>query len=236
MGWAQGGATGGGTDNTGGFPTPRPEIRSPESSTLIQLFNLDQVSEEPWIVRLLGAGAALVLVILGSLLLRRVIALGTAHSRGINEFEQLISRLIRWIYWPLSAVFIVQQAGVYLGSIWSFLATAIALVALGLIAVWAIPSNSTAAVVILSSRFFKVGDHVEIGDGEMGAGLRGICRDIGLIYTTLEVDAPNRKGSILARIPNNTIFQKHVLVYREGALPKAEKEADGEKDKGDDKD
>lgn len=93
-----------------------------------------------------------------------------------------------------------------LGGVWGAVTTVLAMVGVGFIAVWSVLSNAMCTFVLIFSRPFRVGDHVEL----VGDKVEGRVVDLTLIYTTLRAD-----DGALVRIPNNLFFQR-VVRCREG--------------------
>lgn len=94
-----------------------------------------------------------------------------------------------------------------LSGVWGTVSTVLAMVGVGFVAMWSVLSNTMCTFVLILSRPFRVGDHVEL----VGDQASGIVVDLTFIYTTLRAD-----DGTLVRIPNNLFFQR-VLRCRAGS-------------------
>jgi len=90
--------------------------------------------------------------------------------------------------------------GIDLKGLWSTVAAALSLVAIGFVAMWSILSHMLAAILIIIFRPFELGDRVEIvGDDSVVGEVSGL----NAVYTTLSSEDG---GTLL--VPNNLFFQK----------------------------
>src|SRR6266550_2386113 len=101
--------------------------------------------------------------------------------------------------WVLAALLVLNLWGVSVGGLWTLLASAIAVIGVGFLAVWTIVSNVTASFFITVWRPFKLGQTVEL----LPENLKGRVIDRNMMFTVLREEG----GSIL-QIPNNLFFQK----------------------------
>jgi small-conductance mechanosensitive channel len=168
-------------------------------------------------------GAAVLTLILAT-------AVYVALRRGLTAllerhapYRFLAQRLLGWVYAPFVGLILLQELGVELGHLWTAVSALMALVAVGFVAAWSLLSNVSAAVMILSTRQFTLGDEVEVLEPTAREGLRGRVVDLNLIYTTLEQEAVRGQGRILVKLPNNIFFQKALRIRYGGAeLPEPE--------------
>jgi small-conductance mechanosensitive channel len=146
----------------------------------------------------IGVTIALGLIVI-SLLLRGVALL--AKSAKISTLAlRPLSIIVRWIGILVIFGLVLERFGI---SVMTTLATVLAMVAIGVIAVWSMLSHITATFLLILTKPFQVGDWV----GFAGEEIDGKVIDLTLFYTTLEsVDGE------LFRIPNNMFFQKVVRV------------------------
>jgi len=146
-----------------------------------------------------------VLSIFVALLLDRLILtlLSTLHMTGRMP-ESTIGIIRRWLRGVLTivvALTVIAIAGFDVKSLWTLLATFLAMIAIGFVAVWSILSNVLATIVILIWRPFNVGERISV----LPEDLEGEVVDINFIYTTLKAD----DGSKMS-IPNNLFAQKFI--------------------------
>lgn len=114
---------------------------------------------------------------------------------------RLLERWLRGLLVLVTVLVIVAIAGYAIDSLWTFLTTLLAMIAIGFVAVWSILSNLLATFVILIWRPFNLGEEIEI----MPDGVGGRVVDINFIYTVLR----SEDGRMTA-IPNNTFAQKFI--------------------------
>jgi len=162
------------------------------------------------------SAVALTLVIAAALyvVLRRALS-ALLERNATYRFAAL--RILGWAYVPVVALIVLQELGVDVGHLWTVLSAVMAMVAVGFVAAWSLLSNVSAALMILSSRHFAVGDEVEVLEPTGKEGLRGKVADVGLLCTTLEHPTAGGTGRIVTKIPNNTFFQKALRVRYGGA-------------------
>jgi len=145
--------------------------------------------------------------------------------------------IVKWLLIISVVLTGLNIIGISVTSLWASLSAVLMLVAIGFVAVWSILSNVSAALLLVISAPFRIGDEIEIlepstQDPEK-SGLRGRIKDISFFYTTLEEPGEAGQGR-LVRVPNNLFFQKAVLC-RPGKDTKGLKQAlfnpTGEKEK-----
>ncbi|EIQ00911.1 small-conductance mechanosensitive channel [Opitutaceae bacterium TAV1] len=141
---------------------------------------------------------------------------GLVAARTSSIFLQPLRRGGQVSVVVVTVVVIMGVLGVNLGDIWTLLATMLAMIAIGFVAVWSVLSNVSCTMVILMSRTFEVGDEIEFTDP---AGVRGKVVNLNFVYTTLQ-DQDGR----LIQVPNNMFFQKIIKrrLDGQGAMSLAE--------------
>ena len=115
------------------------------------------------------------------------------------DTKLLIQRGTAWFLWLMLILLVLHAWGVKVDGIWTILASALAVVGVGLLAVWTMASNITASLFIWIWRPYNLGQHIEI----LPDGLKGRAVDRSLMFTEIEEE----DGSILM-VPNNLIFQR----------------------------
>lgn len=103
---------------------------------------------------------------------------------------------VRWIGILLITALVLQKFGV---DLMTSLTAVLAMIAIGLVAVWSMLSHITATVLLIFTRPFQINDVVEFP----GEEVRGKVVDLTTFYTILETD----RGSTY-QVPNNLFFQK----------------------------
>jgi len=148
----------------------------------------------PGLVLLLGGG--LVNLVLSRLVLR---ALHRSRLPLSIDTKLLIRRSTAWLLWLMLILLVLHAWGVKVDGIWTMLASALAVIGVGLLAVWTMASNITASLFIWIWRPYNLGQHIEI----LPEGLKGRAVDRSMMFTEIEEE----NGSTLM-VPNNLIFQR----------------------------
>ncbi len=153
------------------------------------------------------------IVVLLAFVLDRTASTALATLQRLDRLPESTTRIARrWfrgLLILLATLACVAIAGFQVESVWSFITTALALVAVGFVAVWSILSNILATFVILIWRPFYVGERIEL----VPDGVAGRVIDINFIYTILRTDEGERIS-----VPNNMFAQK--FIRRQGASPR----------------
>ncbi|MFW5846179.1 MAG: mechanosensitive ion channel family protein [Planctomycetota bacterium] len=173
-----------------------------------------------WVHALLGAFIALILAVVLYRACRKLIGRFAEHRPEFKEMEPTLVVAFRWIYVPIAVLFILQQIGVSPGSLWTVLSAGLAMIAIGFVAVWSVLSNVSAAVMILFTRMFRIGDDVELIEPTGESGPRGVVSNNNLVYTTIRQRSAHG-GEVRLHVPNNIFFQKALRV-RTGPAKQAE--------------
>jgi small-conductance mechanosensitive channel len=100
--------------------------------------------------------------------------------------------------------------------LWSSVTGFLAVAAVAFFAAWSVLSNTFCALLLLTTRPFRVGDYIEVLESGDTPGLRGTVTAIHLIYTTLTENEPGAVSSVL-QVPNSLFFQR--VVRRTSAPP-----------------
>ncbi len=139
-----------------------------------------------------------------------------AQREQLSESLRIVLQgFVRWIIIILVVLFALQQAGVRVSGIWAALLTVMAMVAVGLIAVWSILSNILCSLLLIIFRPFRIGDEIEIIEATGGKGLRGRVTNFNILFTFLKEINEEESSDIQVQVPNNVFFQKTVR-RREG--------------------
>lgn len=114
---------------------------------------------------------------------------------------RLFQRWARGLIVVISGLTLIAIAGWRVESLWTFVTTLLAMIAIGFVAVWSILSNLLATLVILIWKPFNVGEEIEL----LPEGLSGQVVDINFMYTILESD-----GGARTAVPNSLFAQKFI--------------------------
>jgi small-conductance mechanosensitive channel len=126
---------------------------------------------------------------------------------------------------------VLQQLGVSAGVLWGAFTGFATVAAVAFFAAWSVLTNIFCSFLILTTRPFRLHDHIELLDDGEKRGLRGQVVDINLIYVTLQETHLDGSSSVL-RVPNSHFFQRavrrwtsetsaHALVANVGGANKA---------------
>lgn len=162
----------------------------------------------------LGSLAVSVLIILFYFFLSRLLRIAI---RKLGELKQVPVLRYEHVYKYFRAILIVLAAVVLL-TVWGvdyrglvvIASSILALLAVALVAQWSILSNITAGVLIFFSFPARIGDKIEIIDGN--TSLKGEIHEINLFQVILK----DEKEQLIA-YPNNLVLQKAVRKLDDGA-------------------
>ncbi|WP_024867847.1 mechanosensitive ion channel family protein [Pseudoxanthomonas suwonensis] len=165
-----------------------------------------------------------VLVLLGAWLLQRlmrslIVRLGT--TRGLPREMATVMRRVSATLISFGAVLLVlDRLGVSGTVLWTAFTGFAAVGAVAFFAAWSVLSNIFCAVLIFSTRLFRLSDYVEVLENGEKPGLKGRVVDINLIYSTLQEVGPDARdtGSVL-QVPNSMFFQRTVRRWRGTTVP-----------------
>lgn len=110
--------------------------------------------------------------------------------------------LVRWVGWLIVFGLILERFRV---EIMTILTTMLAMVAIGVVAVWSILSHVSASFLLMTTKPFRINDMVQF----VGEEVKGRVVDLNLFYTTLQISDTEK-----IQVPNNMFFQKAVQVTR----------------------
>jgi small-conductance mechanosensitive channel len=186
-----------------------------QRSDLSQLFTHWAI--EPY--QLLDIVIAVVLIVIGAWALRKLVHwLLTILGRRKLLPTQLIEaarRAASYLIILVAVLLVLKSLGVSAKVLWSATTGFLAVAAVAFFAAWSVLSNTFCALLLLTTRPFRVGDHVEVLENGEKPGLRGTVTAINLIYTTLTENEPGQASSVL-QVPNSLFFQR---VVRRTSVP-----------------
>ena len=175
-----------------------------------------------WIQEWLGVMIPLlqiVLIVLGAWLLhrllQRILRRASTHYQFPHELLMPINVVLRWLIVSGAVLLVLGRLGVSATVLWSAFTGFATVGAVAFFAAWSVLSNLFCAFLILTSRPFTVGDHIEVLDNAEKPGALGKVVDINLLYTTLE-DLTEANAGALVQIPNALIVQRVVRRWRAG--------------------
>jgi small-conductance mechanosensitive channel len=163
---------------------------------------------------------AVVLIVIGAWALRKLVRrLLTTLGRRKFLSAQLIEaarRAASTLIILVAILLVLKSLGVSAKVLWSAMTGFLAVAAVAFFAAWSVLSNTFCALLLLTTRPFRVGDYIEVLESGEKPGLRGTVTAIHLIYTTLTENEPGPATSVL-QVPNSLFFQR--VVRRTNAPP-----------------
>ncbi|MCD0247012.1 mechanosensitive ion channel family protein [Xanthomonas melonis] len=108
---------------------------------------------------------------------------------------------------------VLRILGVSASTLWTAFTGFAAVGAVAFFAAWSVLSNIFCTFLIVTTRPFRLYDHIELLEGGDKPGLKGRVIDINVIYTTLE-ESGDHAGSVL-QVPNSLFFQRTTRRWRE---------------------
>ena len=160
---------------------------------------------------LLVSVALIIFALIAILALNRLMRgwLRSLEARVHLSYETVLTltRVVSGGLWLVTALLVLNLWGVSVSGMWTLLASAIAVIGVGFLAVWTMVSNVTASFFISLWRPFRLGQTVEI----LPEALKGRVIDRNLMFTMLRDEDGN-----LLQVPNNLFFQKMFRVSDSG--------------------
>lgn len=174
---------------------------------------------QDWLEVIIPAGQVLLIVLAAWLLLRmfnRVVQRVSTYYDFPSELLMPINVVVRWLILSTTLLLILERLGVSATVLWSAFTGFATVGAVAFFAAWSVLSNLFCAFLILTSRPFVVGDHIELLDSAEKPGALGKVVDINLLYTTL-TDSTESNAGALVQIPNALIFQRVLRRWKIGS-------------------
>lgn len=176
-----------------------------------------------WLDTIMPIGQVL-LIVLAAWLLQRLVR---AFVRRLVERRELplematvLRRLSATLLAAAAVLLILERMGVSGMVLWTAFTGFAAVGAVAFFAAWSVLSNIFCAVLIFSTRLFRLYDHIEVLENGEKPGFKGRVVDINLIYTTLqEIEADARDGGSVLQVPNSLFFQRAVRRWRGSEVP-----------------
>jgi small-conductance mechanosensitive channel len=153
------------------------------------------------------------LILVGAWLLfsfiRRLIRRVTTGYALPNEVAVVSRRVAGFLVYGGALLWSLERLGVSGTVLWTAFTGFAAVGAVAFFAAWSVLSNIFCALLIFTTRMFRLDDTIEVLENGEKPGLRGRVLDINLVYTTLEESGTPGAGTTL-QIPNSLFFQRAV--------------------------
>lgn len=146
-------------------------------------------------------------------LLRRLIARVGLRYQLPSDVLSPVRNLLRYMVYGAAFLLVMERLGVSATVLWTGFTGFVTVAAVAFFAAWSVLSNLFCAVLIFSTRPFRLGDVIELIDTGDKPGIKGRVVDIQLVYTTLEDVMPENAGALL-QVPNALFFQKSLRRWR----------------------
>lgn len=172
-----------------------------------------------WLDTIMPIGQVL-LILLAAWLVQRLVRLlvrRLVDRRGLPlEMAVVLRRLSASLIAAAALLLILERMGVSGMVLWTAFTGFAAVGAVAFFAAWSVLTNVFCAFLIMTSRPFRLHDHVELLESGERPGLRGQVMDITLVYVTLR-ETHAHGGHSLLRVPNSMFFQRAVRRWEPGA-------------------
>lgn len=172
---------------------------------------------QDWFGVLLPVAQILLVATLALLISSLVRRLTTRLGRRYGLPPELIiatRRVFGFLIWSGAILLALDRLGVSATVLWTAFTGFATVGAVAFFAAWSVLSNIFCAVLIFTSRPFRIGDRVELLENGEKPGLKGRVIDVNLIYTTLEDLSEGHTGTRL-QIPNSLFFQRTLRRWQE---------------------
>jgi len=177
---------------------------------------------QEWLGTLMPVGR-FVLIIVGAWLLHRLVRalIKRLAARSVipGEIVMALRRTSSFVITAAAALMILEQLGVSATVLWTAFTGFVAVAAVAFFAAWSVLSNIFCTFLIVTTRPFRLYDHVELLESGDKPGLRGQVIDVNLVYTTLREQAPEGEAASILQIPNSLFFQRTLRRWRDAAMP-----------------
>ena len=175
-------------------------------------------------VSLMMALATVMVIVAAFITVSFINRLMAGSIRGLEQRLSLpeesllgFTRVLKGIAWLIAALLILSLWGVSVSGLWTLLVSAVTIIGVGFLAVWAMISNATASLFITIWHPFQSGDTVEL----LPENFRGRVIGRNLMFTILSMENGER-----LQVPNNLFFQKIFMVSQGEHLSRSQQTKD----------
>lgn len=138
---------------------------------------------------------------------RRVILRVTKTYALPPQVTLVARRVIGFLIGGAALLWSLERMGFSATVLWTAFTGFATVGAVAFFAAWSVLSNLFCALLIFTTRAFRIGDLIELVDGGDKPGLKGRVHDINLVYTTLREERTDGDSTTL-QLPNSLFFQK----------------------------
>lgn len=115
-------------------------------------------------IELIETAIVILLMIVAQFISNRAINNALKRFRFILQRRRLITKLINFIVFLLSAIAIVAIWGIDQSELFLFLSSVVTVIGIAFFAQWSLLSNMTSALILFFNHPVKIGDSIEIFD------------------------------------------------------------------------
>ena len=174
---------------------------------------------------MIGPIVYVIAILTAAWILQRVVRrlLRRAGERYSVPQELLVGarRVSGFLVYSAALLFALERLGVSGTVLWTAFTSFAAVGAVAFFAAWSVLSNIFCALLIFTTRPFRLYDYIELVETSDKPGLRGQVVDINVVYTTLEdIASTGEKDGSLVQIPNSLFFQRPVRRWPGTGVPR----------------
>lgn len=125
-----------------------------------------------------------------------------------------VRRVSSTVIYISALLLLLNRLGIPGSVVWTTLTGFVAVGAVAFFAAWSVLSNIFCALLILTTRPFRLYDYIEVLENGDKPGLRGRVIDINFVYTTLQETHANGDDTVL-QVPNSQFFQRSTRRWRQ---------------------
>jgi len=172
------------------------------------------IAQAAYIAAKLGeALAILVAAWLLTTLLRQLLKRLSTRYDLAPAFAIGVRRVLSTVIYITALLLLLNRLGIPGSVVWTTLTGFVAVGAVAFFAAWSVLSNIFCALLILTTRPFRLYDYIEVLEGGDKPGLRGRVIDINFVYTSLQETHANGDDTVL-QVPNSQFFQRTTRRWR----------------------
>lgn len=174
----------------------------------------------PWL-EVIRFGLQITLIVLCAWLLnvlvRRIVRRLGLHYGLPTELLMGVRRTFGFVIYGSALLLILDRFGVSGTVLWTAFTGFAAVAAVAFFAAWSVLSNVFCTLLLLTTRPFRLYDHIELLESGDKLGLKGQVVDINLIHTTLKERLGDGSETVL-QVPNSLFFQRVVRRWKDAPL------------------
>jgi small-conductance mechanosensitive channel len=173
------------------------------------------IAQAAYIAAKLGEALAILIAawLLTTLLRHLLRRLSTRYDLA-PAFAIGVRRVLSTVIYITALLLFLNRMGISGSVVWTTLTGFVAVGAVAFFAAWSVLSNIFCALLILTTRPFRLYDYIEVLEGGDKPGLRGRVVDINFIFTTLQESHINGEDTVL-QVPNSQFFQRSTRRWRQ---------------------